>query len=195
VTDAAAAQVARRDRAVAAAQTGSREARMRDDHQPARPLAGVNGRRPGPQADPDPDGAPQRLARLAFPASQEYVALGRLAVLHVAASLGLSAERAADLRLAVAEGCGQFLPGQAPDGAARGHLDGHIEVRFEHVPGMLRITLRGPATEGWPDRDGLGWLVLSTLVGDLRCARHGGVGVLTFVERLPAPERLSFFAF
>lgn len=126
------------------------------------------------------------LAALAVPAAAPHVALVRLAALHVAGLVGLDVGRAADLRLAVAEACGQFL--QAVPSGSPAARRAAVEIRFERERGSLRVTLRGPVPPGWPEPEGLGWLLLSALVGDLRWAQAGGVGTLTLVERLPAVD-------
>jgi anti-sigma regulatory factor (Ser/Thr protein kinase) len=140
-------------------------------------------------ADGEADGA-IRLAAVTVPAAEAHIALVRLAVLHVAALVGLEPGRAADLRLAVAEACGQYLA-VGPAGSPT-RRRAAIAVRFERLGACLRVTLRGPAPAEWPHRDGLGWLLLSSLVGDLRWAQDGGVGTLVLVEHLPASDELSF---
>lgn len=126
-----------------------------------------------------------RLATITMPAGERYVAFARLATGHLCGLLGLTLSRVADLRLAVGEACGQFL---GTDGA------GMLELSFEREPDTLRITVRGPVAGEWPDRAGLGWLVLDALVGDLRWELpdgHGGdaVGAIGFREPL-APDEL-----
>jgi hypothetical protein len=156
---------------------------MRPNQQP---VADAPGRGSGPTP------AAARLAVLAVPAAEQHVALVRLAVLQVGEVIGLDPERTADLRLAVAEACGQFLPAVPPGSPARRRAS--ITVRFERPAGRLRVTVRGPVGYRWPDVHGLGWVVLSTLVGDLHWSQEGGVGTLTLTEHLPPPEDLSLFA-
>jgi anti-sigma regulatory factor (Ser/Thr protein kinase) len=140
-----------------------------------------------------------RLAAVTVPAAEEHVAFVRLAALHVAGVIGLGPERAADFRLAVGEACAQFLPagtadaGDAAEGsdASKGR-HARIAVRFELSQARLRVTVRGRIRAGWPDVGGLGWLVLTSLVGDLHSSRDAEVGTLTLVEHLPSGDGLSF---
>ena len=140
-----------------------------------------------------------RVAAITMPVSEAYVSLARLATAHVVGALGLSVGRAADLRLAVDEACGQFLHGPAPlvddDDVVHVAVDPadpltSIELCFDRLPGRLRITVRGPIplvpAVAWPDREGLGWLVLEALVTDVRheIEPRDGVGTLTIVEPL-----------
>lgn len=129
-----------------------------------------------------------RLATITMPAKERYVAFARLATGHLCGVVGVAFSRVADLRLAVGEACGQFLQ---VSGALRGS-DGMIELCFEREPGTLRITVRGPVAGDWPDRAGLGWLVLDALVADLRweVPDGEGLGALGFSEPLP-PDELS----
>jgi serine/threonine-protein kinase RsbW len=133
-----------------------------------------------------------RVAAITMPVSGAYVSLARLATAHVAGALGLSVGRVADLRLVVDEACGQFLQEPAPllddDDLAM-----PLELCIDRLPGKLRITVSGPVPAvGWPDRESLGWLVLDTLVSDLRYGIEpwDGVGPLT-VGTLTIVEPLS----
>ena len=154
-----------------------------------------------------------RVAALTMPASEAYVSLARLATAHVGGALGLSVGRVADLKLAVDEACGQFLPGSSPyfaevedaavaaataaaitpivPAAAPVPSDIPLELCFDRLPGKLRVTVSGPvAAVAWPDQEGLGWMVLEALVADLRC-RFGpkdGIGTLTIVEPLSTDD-------
>jgi len=155
---------------------------------------------------PGPSPGTVRLAAVTVPAAEEHAAFVRLAALHVAGVIGLGPERAADFRLAVGEACGQFLaPGTATTGDvteagaserhhAREQHHAHIAVRFEVSRARLRVTVRGRIRDGWPDVGGLGWLVLSALVGDLHWSRDAEVGTLVLVEHLPAAEGFGFAA-
>lgn len=142
-----------------------------------------------------------RVAAITMPVSEAYVSLARLATAHVVGALGLSVGRAADLRLAVDEACGQFLHAAAPlfddddvvyVAAAVDAADAatSIELCFDRLPGRLRITVRGPIplvpAVSWPDRESLGWLVLEALVADVRyeIEPRGAIGTLTIVEPL-----------
>ena len=148
-----------------------------------------------------------RVAAITMPVSEAYVSLARLATAHVVGALGLSVGRAADLRLAVDEACGQFLHGAAPlfddddvvypaeavdvvDAADAADAATSIELCFDRLPGRLRITVRGPIplvpAVSWPDRESLGWLVLEALVADVRyeIEPRGAIGTLTIVEPL-----------
>ena len=145
-----------------------------------------------------------RVAAITMPVSEAYVSLARLATAHVVGALGLSVGRAADLRLAVDEACGQFLHGTAPllddddvvHAAAVDAADAatSIELCFDRLPGKLRITVRGPIplvpAISWPDRESLGWLVLEALVTDVRheIEPRDGVGTLTIVEPLSTDD-------
>jgi hypothetical protein len=141
-----------------------------------------------------------RVAVITMPVAEAYVSLARLATAHVAGALGLSVGRAADLRLAVDEACGQFLHGRAPliddDDVVYAVADPatSIQLCFDRLPGKLRITVVGPIppvpAAAWPDRDSLGWLVLDTLVADVRfeIEPQDGIGTLTLVEPLSTDD-------
>lgn len=122
---------------------------------------------------------PTPLAVMAMPATERYLAFARLATAHMCEVAGLSAGRVADLRLAVNEACGQFLYAAAGGGSV-----GQLRLRFDLEPNALRITVGGPVTRGWPDRESLGWLVLRALVADLSHEAAGGFGTLVFAEPL-----------
>lgn len=163
-------------------------------------------------------GQVRRMAAITMPASEAYVSFARLATAHIGGALGLSVGRVADLRLAVDEACGQFLFGPAPrfeDFADADAADDGLgplvdlalpleplELCFDRLPGKLRITVSGPVpAAAWPDRAGLGWLVLDALVSELRCEippDEDGVGTLAFVELLstddPSDDALWFDA-
>ncbi|HEX4791266.1 MAG TPA: ATP-binding protein [Actinospica sp.] len=156
---------------------------MRPNQQPVADAAGDGGA-PGKPA--------VRLATLAVPALDRHIALVRIAAVHVAGSVGLTVGRVADIRLALDEACGQFLGAVPPGSPARRRAS--IEVRFELARGRLRMTVRGPAPAGWPELGGLGWQVLSSLVGDLHWTQEGGVGTLVLVEHLPAADELTYLA-
>jgi hypothetical protein len=150
-----------------------------------------------PAADAAGDGSGQgdkavRLATLAVPAADRHIALVRIAALHMAGVVGLGAGRAADLRLALDEACGQFLGAVPPGSPARRRAA--IEIRFELTRGRLRTTVRGPAPTAWPELGGLGWQVLSSLVGDLHWTQDGGVGTLVLIEHLPAADEFTYLA-
>ena len=128
-----------------------------------------------------------RMAAITMPASEEYVSFARMATAHIAGALGLSVGRVEDLRLAVDEACGQFLQGSPRFIGASVPL----ELCFDYRPQALRITVRGPISSDWPDRESLGWLVLDALVTDVRWeigSQDGGVGAVAFVERLSADD-------
>jgi hypothetical protein len=129
-----------------------------------------------------------RMATITMPAAEAYVSFARMATTQVGAALGLSAGRVADLRLAVDEACGQFLEAAVPDVEVAGSL----HLYFDRYPETLRVTVRGPISNGWPDREGLGWLVLVALASDVNdeAGPEPGIGTLTFVERL-APDDAS----
>ena len=148
-----------------------------------------------------------RVAAITMPVTEAYVSLARLATAHVAGVLGMSVGRVADLRLAVDEACGQFLFGPAPrfedfadvDAADDGLVPlvdlalplEPLELCFDRLPGKLRITVSGPVpAAAWPDRAGLGWLVLDALVSDVRSelGPRDGFGTLTIIEPLSADD-------
>ena len=142
-------------------------------------------------------GQVRRMAAITMPASEAYVSFARLATAHIGGALGLSVGRVADLRLAVDEACGQFL--QVPSSFLGAALP--LEIYFDRRPHALRITVRGPIPNYWPDRESLGWLVLDALVSELRCEippDEDGVGTLAFVELLstddPSDDALWFDA-
>jgi hypothetical protein len=120
------------------------------------------------------------LAAIFMPAMERSVGFARLATAHLCQVVGLSAGRVADLRLAVNEACGQFLGSAAPLGDPAGAL----RLRFDLEPETLRITVGGPITRDWPDRESLGWTLLVALVADLRHAAAGGFGTLVLAEPL-----------
>lgn len=151
----------------------------------------ISGRRRTGAAGDGDDGC---LAAITMPASTRYVPFARLAAAHLCGAVGLGMGRIADLRLVVDEACGQFLQCSSP-------VDPKIplELRFEREPGLLRITVRGPIPPGWPDRRGLGWLVLGALVGEVRHEIGPGAahGTLSFDEPLSAdgvPGDVLWFA-
>lgn len=127
---------------------------------------------------------PLRMAYLLVPAEHDYLALARLTTMQVAALLGQPAGRLTDLRLAVNEACALLLSGPA---------DAVLELCFEHRPGELRITVRGPAPAVPPDPAGIGWTMLRALVGGVCLETAAGTATLTLtqplapVEARPAP--------
>jgi serine/threonine-protein kinase RsbW len=135
------------------------------------------------------DGEPFRMAVLSVPADRDYLALARLAAMQVAGLLGLSVGRLTDLRLAVSEACSLLLSAVPAQAAARdaGDAAGNgLELRFERCLDHLRVTVCGPAPRERPESDGLGWLLLEALVGDVRMETKGGKATLTLTEPLPA---------
>jgi hypothetical protein len=137
------------------------------------------------------DGQRFRMAALVMPADKDYLALARLAAMHVAGLLGLPIGRVTDLRLAVNEACVLLLG--APASVLDGHLDGHgaggqreLALSFEQGPGQLRITVRGPAPACRPDPEDIGWLVLQALVDEVRLETVGATATLTLSDSLPA---------
>lgn len=127
-----------------------------------------------------------RMADLAVPANEDYLALARLATTQVAGLLGLPAERLTDLRLAVNEACVLLL-----GGPAGGVLQLRFEHRrFDHRPGELRVTVRGPAPDVPPDPGGLGWMMLRALVGGVCMETSAGTASLTLTEPLALTEPL-----
>ena len=110
------------------------------------------------------DGQPFRMAALTMPADKDYLALARLATMHVAGLLGLPIGRVSDLRLAVNEACALLLNPPVGPGVSGG---GALELTFERCPDHLRITVRGPAPASAPDAEDIGWLVLRALVDEV----------------------------
>jgi anti-sigma regulatory factor (Ser/Thr protein kinase) len=154
----------------------------------------------GQEAGPDRGSVGRtRLASITMPAAERYAAFARLATAHLCGVLGLTVGRIADLRLAVNEACGQFMQGPAPFVGLGGQVE-PLELRFEQEPGALLITVRGPVSGEWPDRTGLGWLVMDALVADVRCevGPTGGIGTIGFREPFtpedPAGDVLWFAA-
>lgn len=135
-------------------------------------------------AGPAQAAGPGCLAAITMPATDRYVGFARLATAHLCGAVGMTVSRVADLRLAVDEACKQFLDRDLPS-TDRG---APLELRFDRGPDALRITVRGPVADGWPDRGGLSWLILQTLIGDVRdeLVPGAGVGTLRFDEALPA---------
>lgn len=125
----------------------------------------------------DESGEPFRMAEIAVPAHEDYLALARLAMMQVAGLLGLPVQRLTDLRLAVNEACALLLGGPA---------QGTLYLRFERCAGELRVTVRGPAPAARPEPEEIGWLMLRALLGDVRMETVGGQATLTLVEPLPA---------
>jgi serine/threonine-protein kinase RsbW len=124
---------------------------------------------------------PFRMANLAVPADEDYLALARLTTMQVGGLLGLPAGRLTDLRLAVNEACALLLGGPA---------DAVLELCFEHRPGELRITVRGPAPAVPPDPAGIGWMMLRALVGCVCMETAAGTATLTLTQPLvPAEAR------
>lgn len=135
-----------------------------------------------------------RMATLTLLADRDYLALARTSASHVAALLFFPRPRVSDLRLAVDEACTSFLR-TAPEGAdAAGGADGApaasaetqtLELRYDRHPSSLHVTVSGRAPRDWPERDELGWAMLSALVGDVRVSVRDGVGALTLIVPLP----------
>ena len=148
-------------------------------HAPTRPAAahrGTGGGRFGST----------RLASIEFAADEDFLALARMATVHVAGLLGLPIGRVTDLRLAVNEGCALFA-GTAADGAwLRRRPPERLAVCFDRYADQLEITISGPAPDRPPGEDDLGWIMLCALVGETRWRVVAGVGVLTLIEAIPA---------
>jgi serine/threonine-protein kinase RsbW len=137
------------------------------------------------------DGQRFRMAAVVMPADKDYLALARLATMHVAGLLGLSVGRVIDLRLAVNEACVLLLG--APVRVLDEHRNGHgagakseLELNFDRGPGQLRITVRGPAPSCRPDPEDIGWLVLRALVDEVHLDTAGATATVTLTDSLPA---------
>jgi serine/threonine-protein kinase RsbW len=147
------------------------------------------------------DGGAFRLAALAVPADEDYLALARQTTMHVAGMLGLTIARLSDLRLAVNEACALLLgppasasapvatsgsgPASAPAPASGSTAAVALELCFERRPGQLLVTVRGPAPVSRPDPGEMGWLMLQALVGEVRWETSGGTATVTLVEPVP----------
>ena len=133
------------------------------------------------------DGKPVRMTALAMPADKDYLALARLATIHVAGLLDLPVGRVADLRLAVNEACALLLTAPAKVIAGQDASDeGALELSFDRCPGQLRVNVRGPAPAYWPEPEDLGWLVLQALVDDVRIETVDKTATVTLIASLPA---------
>src|SRR5579863_1282999 len=103
---------------------------------------GERGEAAGQTREPLVEGPPRRLAVLSFAADKDHLALARMTAMHVAGLAGLPIGRVTDIRLAVDEACSLFLSGSR--GAEAGAM---LSVRFDRLPGQLRISVSGPAPE------------------------------------------------
>ena len=156
---------------------------------------------------------PVRMATLTLLADRDYLALARTSASHVAALLFFPRPRVSDLRLAVDEACTSFLRSESPGAAAAAVGDGAdgvdgvdgvdgtealddadgaavasaetLELRYDRHPSSLHVTVSGRAPRDWPERDELGWAMLSALVGDVQVSVQDGVGALTLIVPLP----------
>jgi serine/threonine-protein kinase RsbW len=142
---------------------------------------------PDPGAGPEP--AAVRMVTLTLLADRDYLALARTSAMHVASLLFFPLPRVNDLRLAVDEACTSFLqPADGPaadaDGAAPGPQD-TMTLRYDRFPQSLHVTLSAPVPRGWPQRDELGWELLSSLVGDVQVSVRDGVGTVRLIVALP----------
>jgi hypothetical protein len=144
--------------------------------------------------------SPVRIVSVTLPADRDFLALTRTSLMHVASVLLFPLERVKDLRLAVDEACSSFL--RAGDEQFEMEIDmdsappdlaaamSTMELSFDVYPEFLHVTVRAPASDGWPDREDLGWEMLRTLVADVRVSIEDGVGTLTLVEPLPTAADL-----
>jgi serine/threonine-protein kinase RsbW len=138
------------------------------------------------------DGLPFRMAALVMPADKDYLALARLAAMHVAGMLDLPIGRVGDLRLAVHEACALLLstPAKAPD-RRNATAENALELSFDRCPGELRVNVRGPAPAHRPDPEDIGWLVLQALVDEVRLetthvtATATATATVTLIASLP----------
>lgn len=150
--------------------------------------------RPGGAGIADDGPGPLRMVTVSLLADKDYLALARTTAMHVGALLCYPLARVAELRLAVNEACVCFLDpaarrrAQAGDGAAP---PGVMELSYDQVfiaygPDVLHVTIRAAVDEGWPPVDELGWMLLRTLVEDVRVRVRNGLGELTLVLPLPS---------
>jgi serine/threonine-protein kinase RsbW len=110
------------------------------------------------------------------PARRELVSTLRLTAASLAAQCELTIDDIEDLRLAVDEACALLLPLAAPDST--------LCVSFELVPSCLIVATSVPTTAGGtPDRDGLGWAVLSALASDVEVANSDGAVTIVVSKR------------
>lgn len=152
-------------------------------------------------------GDPVRMATLTLLADRDYLALARTSASHVASLLFFPRPRVSDLRLAVDEACTSFLrtapagvvaadgadgagSEDDPDAAAAAEPAASagpptLELRYDRHPSTLHVTVSGRAPRDWPERDELGWAMLSALVGDVQVSVRDGVGALTLIVPLP----------
>ena len=155
---------------------------------------------------------PVRMATLTLLADRDYLALARTSASHVAALLFFPRPRVSDLRLAVDEACTSFLRAESPGVDAATGVEGAdgeagaddadadavddgggvavasaetLELRYDRHPSSLHVTVSGRAPRDWPERDELGWAMLSALVGDVQVSVRDGVGALTLIVPLP----------
>lgn len=145
---------------------------------------------------------PVRMVTLIVAAHRDYLALVRTSATHVAALLLFSTPRVNDLRLAVDEACTSFLRpvrdggGHEPDGHEPDALgpDGlgpdpadaaTIQVCYEKYPAHLYVTVSARAPLGWPERDEVGWEMMSDVVDAVRVRLRDGIGTLTLIVALP----------
>ena len=73
--------------------------------------------------------------------------------------------------------------GAAPPGVMELSYD---QVFIAYSPDVLHVTIRAAVDEGWPPVDELGWMLLRTLVEDVRVRVRNGLGELTLVLPLPS---------
>jgi serine/threonine-protein kinase RsbW len=121
-----------------------------------------------------------------MPADRDYLALARLAAMHVAGMLDLPIGRVGDLRLAVHEACALLLsaPPKVPDGP-NATAENALELSFDRCPGELRVDVRGPAPAHRPDPEDIGWLVLQALVDEVRLETADVTATVTLIASLP----------
>ncbi|MBR7837169.1 hypothetical protein KDL01_28085 [Actinospica durhamensis] len=134
--------------------------------------------------------AQERMAKLSIPLDEECLALARVTAAHVALLVGLPADRAADLRLAVDEACSLFLAQRpTPDDTCTWWTAGDLELDFARHGMRLHVTVRGPARYEF-DRDDVGWYLLEAMVGEVRADFRPGRATVTLVE--PVPDRIDW---
>jgi serine/threonine-protein kinase RsbW len=130
--------------------------------------------------------ARESVAALSIPMDEDFLTLARMIAAHVGGLLGLSADRTADLRLAVDEACTLLLAQPAaPEAAANATVaPGGLELDFVRDDAQLRVTVCGPARSR-PDQEDVGWYLLQALVADVHADYGRGRATVTLVEPVP----------
>lgn len=115
------------------------------------------------------------------PAHADFVSTLRITAASLGANCELTVDDIEDLRLAVDEACALLL--------RVAHRDSTMDARFELAAGNLAVILSVPSAAGAtaPDREGLGWAVLSALATSVDVANTDASMALTVTKRREAP--------